>query len=488
MLPNQLYRPSLALLTDLYELTMALGFWKTDRADHEAVFHLFFREPPFGGGYTVAAGLAPALDWLSHFQFSDDDLSYLATLTGNDDRALFPDEFLRYLADLRLTVDLHAMPEGTVAFPFEPIVRVRGPLLQCQLLESALLNIINFQSLIATKAARICEAAHGPVLEFGLRRAQGLDGALAVTRAAYIGGCDATSNVLGAHLYNVPPKGTHAHSWVMAFDSEQEAFDAYAAALPNNCIFLVDTYDTLTGVQAAINTARQLREQGHTVVGIRLDSGDLAYLSIKARELLDQAGFPAAKIVASSDLDEHVITSLQAQGARIDVWGVGTRLVTAHDDPALGGVYKLAALRPPGAEWQHKLKLSEQLAKNSIPGLQQVRRYSEGDEFVGDMIRDELLPVADPPRIVDPSDSTRRKRFKPTATYEDLLVPVVRGGAVIYTAPTLEQVRARCRQQLAGFHGGIKRLINPHQYPAGLELNLHEKRHDLIVAHREQAP
>ena len=311
---DELYRPPLALLTDLYQLTMAYGYWKLGRAEQEAVFHLFFRKPPFAGGYAVAAGLETAIEFLRAFRFDESDIAYLASLTGNDGRPLFDAEFLGHLGELRLAVDVDAMPEGTVAFGQEPLVRVRGPILQCQLLETPLLNIINFQTLIATKAARICEAAgDDSVLEFGLRRAQGIDGALSASRAAYIGGCSATSNVLAGKLFGIPVKGTHAHSWVMSFDTEAESFEQYAAVMPNNCVFLVDTYDTLDGVRQAAEVGKKLRRQGHELVGIRLDSGDLAYLSIEARKILDEAGFPDAGIVASNDLDEHLIENLRTQ-------------------------------------------------------------------------------------------------------------------------------------------------------------------------------
>jgi nicotinate phosphoribosyltransferase len=297
-------------------------------------------------------------------------LEFLATLTGDDGKPLFESAFLEYLRALRFTCDVDAIPEGTVAFPHEPLLRITGPILQCQLLETALLNLINFQSLIATKAARVCLATQGePVLEFGLRRAQGLDGGLAASRAAYIGGCAATSNVLAGKTFDIPVRGTHAHSWVMAFDDEREAFSAYAKAMPNNCVFLVDTYDTLEGVRRAVETGKWLRERGHEMVGIRLDSGDLAWLSVEARKILDNGGFPKALIVASNDLDEHIIASLKAQGAQINVWGVGTKLITAFDQPALGGVYKLGAIRGDDGRWVYKVKLSEQAAKVSTPGI-----------------------------------------------------------------------------------------------------------------------
>src|SRR6266481_6691126 len=306
-------RVSPALLTDLYELTMAYGYWKNEMLGHEATFHSFFRLPPFNGGYTIACGLSDAIDYLLHFRFQRDDLDYLAKLTGPDGKTLFENQFLDYLEALKFTCDVDAVVEGDVVFPHEPLLRVSGPLLQGQLLETALLNILNFQTLIATKAARICLAAKGErVIEFGLRRAHGPDGALAASRAAYIGGCAATSNVLAGKVFGIPVRGTHAHSWVMSFPSEPEAFAAFAATLPGNTIFLVDTYDTLTGVRNAIEVGRALRLQGHDRMGIRLDSGDLAYLSIQARRLLNEAGFEKTQILASNDLDENIISSLQS--------------------------------------------------------------------------------------------------------------------------------------------------------------------------------
>ncbi|RMF40866.1 MAG: nicotinate phosphoribosyltransferase, partial [Planctomycetota bacterium] len=347
------------LLTDLYQLTMAYAYWQEGIAERPAVFHQFFRRLPFRGGYAVAAGLAPAMDWAENFRFRSAELDYLARLTGNDGRPLFREPFLEYLRELRLSCDVDAVAEGTVVFPLEPLVRVQGPILQCQLLETALLNLLNFPTLVATKAARIREVAgQDVILEFGLRRAQGPDGGVTASRAAYVGGCDATSNVLAGMHYGIPVKGTHAHSWVMAHDSELDAFMAYAQALPNNCVFLVDTYDTLEGVRRACEVGRWLREQGHRMVGIRLDSGDLAYLSIEARRILDAAGFEDAVIVASNELDEYAIAALKQQASPITVWGVGTRLATAYDQPALGGVYKLGAIQTPAGTWEHRIKLS----------------------------------------------------------------------------------------------------------------------------------
>ncbi len=480
-----IYKDSLALLTDLYQLTMAQGYWKAGASETEAVFHLFFRKNPFQSGFSVACGLGYAADYLETFRFAADDVAYLANLAGNDAQPLFERGFLDFLGALRLSCDVDAIPEGTVVFPHEPLVRVRGPIVQCQLLETALLNFVNFQTLIATKAARVCFAARGdPVLEFGLRRAQGVDGGLAASRAAHIGGCEATSNVLAGKVFGIPVKGTHAHSWVMTFDTEPEAFQAYAEAMPNNCVFLVDTYDTLQGVRNAVEAGKWLRARGHAMAGIRLDSGDLAFLSIEARKILDAAGFQKAIIVASNDLDEHVISSLKAEGAAIGVWGVGTRLATAYDEPAMGGVYKLSAVRKPGGPWQYKVKLSEQAVKTSSPGIQQVRRFERGGEYSGDLIFDESSPPRGNTVMVDPLDATRRKRFSADTPHTDLLVPFLRSGKLVSPPPSIAEARRRAQEQLARFHGGVKRFVNPHQYPVGLEQGLEELKRKLVLKAR----
>jgi nicotinate phosphoribosyltransferase len=479
--PNRFQTPpALSLLTDLYELTMAYGFWRQGLGRHEAVFHVTFRSLPFGGGYAIAAGLAEAVAQLECFRFGADECAYLAGLRDAEDRPLLPRDFIAHLHGLRLSCDVDALPEGTLVFPHEPLVRVRGPLLEAQLIETLLLNTLNFQTLVATKAARICLAAQGdPVIDFGLRRAQGIDGGIAASRAAFIGGCESTSNVLAGRLFGIPVKGTHAHSWVMAFPDEPTAFGAYAEALPGNCVLLVDTYDSLEGVRHAIATGRELRRGGHELLGIRLDSGDLAYLSIEARRLLDGAGFPRTAIVASNDLDEHVITSLKLQGAAVSVWGVGTRLVTSYDQPALGGVYKLTAMRAPGAtRWEYRMKRSEQLAKVSIPGLLNVRRFRDAGGWAGDMIFSEDAPPSPggPRLLIDPANATRRKRVDAAAAAVDLLVPVLRGGERVGELPGPREAQARAREQLQALHPGHRRLLNPHEYPAGLELQLHERR------------
>jgi nicotinate phosphoribosyltransferase len=473
------------LLTDLYQLTMAYGYWKNQVHEREAVFHLFFRKNPFQSGFSVACGLADVIDYIETFRFDEDELAYLSTLAGNDGQPLFDNGFLGYLRELRFTCDIDAISEGTLVFPHEPLVRVRGPIIQCQLLETALLNIVNFQTLIATKAARICHAAAPePVLEFGLRRAQGIDGAMAASRAAHIGGCAATSNVLAGMRYGIPVKGTHAHSWVMSFDTEEEAFEAYASAMPNNCVFLVDTYDTIEGVRTAVRVGKRLREKGHEMVGVRLDSGDLAYLSIEARKILDEGGFPKAIVVASNDLDENIIVSIKQQGGQIGIWGVGTKLVTAYDHPAMGGVYKLAAIREGVGAWRYSIKLSEQPIKVSNPGIQQVRRFRLGNEFIGDMIYNEGAPMKSDRVIVDPVNMSRSKKMPTEATTEDLLVPVFKQGALVYQKPKIEELRQRTLAQLDSFHAGIKRFLNPHEYPVGLEAGLHQLKNELILKAR----
>jgi nicotinate phosphoribosyltransferase len=487
-IPSELYRPSLALLTDLYQLTMAHGYYRSGLGEHEAVFHLGFRRNPFQGGFTIACGLAWVIDLLESLRFDAEDLAYLRGLRGGDGEPLFDEGFLAELGRLRLRCDVDAVPEGSVVFPHEPLLRVRGPIVQAQLFETALLNIVNFQTLIATKAARVALAAAGePVLEFGLRRAQGVDGALAASRAAYLGGCHATSNVLAGRLFGIPVRGTHAHSWVMAFDDERAAFQAYARAMPNNCVFLVDTYDTLAGVDHAIEVGRWLRAQGRELIGIRLDSGDLAYLSLEARRKLDAAGFPAATIVASNDLDEHIIESLKRQGAAIAVWGVGTKLITAYDEPALGGVYKLSAIRAPGEPWRRKVKLSEQAIKTSTPGILQVRRYRDASGPVADLIHDVELGLPAPVTMIDPLDPTRRRILEPSLASEELLKPIFRAGRRVYEVPPLEETRAHAAAELASFHAGIRRFVNPHRFPVGLERSLHEQKTRLILEARGAA-
>ena len=475
------------LLTDLYQLTMAYGYWKKQMLEHEAVFHLSFRQQPFNGGYAITCGLSDAIDYLQNFEFQPDDLAYLAELRGQDGATLFETKFLDYLHALRFACDIEAIPEGNVVFPHEPLLRVSGSLLQGQLFETALLNMINFQTLIATKSARICLAAKkSPVMEFGLRRAHGSDGALAASRAAYIGGCFATSNVLAGKVFGIPVRGTHAHSWVMAFETEYEAFEAYAQAMPGGCVFLVDTYDSIEGIRHAVEVGNHLRSIGKDLGGIRLDSGDLSYLSIAARDILDQAGFNSTQIIASNDLDEHVIASLKEQGALIDLWGVGTKLVTAFDQPALGGVYKLGAIRSPNGPWHRKVKLSEQAVKVSNPGSLQVRRFEHQKQYVADMIFDELNGSPAGRTIVNIADLTVHKKIPDSAKYHDLLVPIFRRGNLVYERPSIHQLRDLAQSELGRFYTGVKRLLNPHIYPVGLELGLYQIKSRLIEETRKR--
>jgi nicotinate phosphoribosyltransferase len=486
---ENLYGGSLALLTDLYQLTMACGYWKAGTADREAVFHLTFRRAPFGGGYAIAAGIRPALDYLRGLSFSADDLAYLATLRDGRGAPLFPAGFLDYLGGLSFACTVDAAPEGSLVFAHEPILRVTGPIAHAQLVETALLTMVNFETLVATKASRVVLAARGaPVVELGLRRAQGIDGGLCASRAAYIGGCTATSNVLAGKRFGIPVRGTHAHSWVMFHDDELAAFRAYADALPGNCTLLVDTYDSLEGVRHAITVGHELRARGGELAGIRLDSGDLAYLSIEARRMLDDAGFPAAKIVASNDLDEAVIASLFDQGARIDTFGVGTRLVTAYDQPALGGIYKLGASRDEHGAWRQAIKLSEQPIKISNPGNLAVRRLRRGGELVGDIIYDSEVGLSRPasPLLHDIEDPLRAPYQPAFDDASDLLVTYLRGGAVVREPDTIEVARARCARELDQLSPRARRFLNPQPYPVGLDPYVHARKQQLIAQARER--
>jgi nicotinate phosphoribosyltransferase len=480
---KDLYQGSLTLLTDFYQFTMAYAYWKSGKAEEEAVFNLFFRKNPFQSGFTIAAGLDYVIDYCRNFKFSEEDLHYLAGMTNEQGAPIFEEGFIRYLENMKFSCDIDAVEEGEVVFPNMPMVRVKGPLIQCQLLETPLLNIINFQTLIATKAARIVLAAKGdPVMEFGLRRAQGIDGALAASRASYIGGCASTSNVMAGKLFGIPVAGTHAHSWIMSFDHELEAFEAYAEAFPENTILLVDTYDTIGGVRNAITVAKKLRERGKNLLGIRIDSGDLAYFSNIAREMLDQAGFPDVKIVASNDLDEHIMTSLKLQEASINLWGVGTKLVTAYDQPALGAVYKMSAMKGKDGKWVPKIKLSQQSVKINIPGFHNVKRFYVHDRAIGDMIFLEGTTEKENEVIIDPVDPTRRKKIDSSgAESEVLLKAIFRKGEKVYGRPSLNDIRNRTKERLTKFDKTHKRLINPHIYPVGLEESLYHLRTNLVL-------
>lgn len=470
----------LSLNTDLYQITMAQGYWDDDRAEDEACFHLFFRSNPFDGGYAIAAGINSFAEYIQkHFGFDSSDLEYLSTLEGNDGQPIFDPAFLDYLSELEFECDVSAALEGTPVFPHEPIVRVKGPIIQAQLVETPLLNFVNYQTLVATKTNRIVRAAgDGPVLEFGLRRAQGPDGGLSAARGAYIGGASGTSNVLAGKKLGIPVKGTHAHSWVQSYDTEQEAFEAFARSNPNNGVFLVDTYDSIEGVHKAVEVAKKLRQDDHEIVGIRLDSGDLAWLSQQAREILDEAGFEDAKIVASNSLDEHTIQSLDRQNDEIDIYGVGTNLVTCQDDPSLGGVYKLAAVRNE-EEWDLRMKLSERKIKRSIPGVLNVRRFQHQGEYRGDMIFHETNEWDSSDTIVDPMDPTRKKECE-GRSHMLLSTFFDQGEAVRSFDVDLDAIQERRERRMGFFHEGIKRFQNPHEYPVGLSPSLHEKRQQLI--------
>jgi nicotinate phosphoribosyltransferase len=420
------------------------------------------------------------VDYLQDFHYSASDLAYLETLQDACGEPYFSREFLDYLGKMKFSCSVDAVPEGTVVFPYEPLLRIQGPLIQCQLMESPFLNLINFSTLIATKASRVCLAAKGdPVIEFGMRRAQGIDGALTASRSAFIGGCQATSNVLAGKLYGIPVKGTHAHSWIMAFDDELESFKTYAKAMANNCVFLVDTYDTIEGVKKAIIVGKWLKKQGRQMLGVRLDSGDLTDLSIRSRKLLDEAGLSEAKILASNELDETLISELKRQGAQIGVWGVGTNLVTAKDQPALDGVYKISALRDPGGRWQYKLKLSEQMVKVSNPGIHQVRRFYDESGNIADMIYDLELGIGAENAIVDPFDATKQRSLKSFKSV-DLLQPIFREGRQVYQLPPLKEIQAATHTHLEQFQVGIKRFINPHVYVVGMEKTLYDLKVELI--------
>ena len=460
---------------------MACGYWNAGVQEYEAAFHVTFRENPFGGEFTVACGLATVIDFLRAFQFDETEIDYLASQRGNDGKPLFSNGFLEYLHSLRLSCEIDAIPEGTLVFPNEPLIRVRGPIIECQLLETALLNILNFESLIATKAARVCLAAgNDPVIEFGLRRAQGVDGGLTAARAACVGGCAGTSNLQAGQRFGIPVSGTQAHSWIMFFESEREAFETYASAMPNNCVFLVDTYNSLEGVRHAIDVARQLRKNGHEMIGVRLDSGDRVALSMETRRMLDQAGFTTAKVVCSGDLDEYSIADMKHQGAKIDMWGVGTKLTTGQPDAALGGIYKLGAVRRPGGQWQYRIKLSDERAKTSCPGLLQVRRFHQPDgNFVADAIYEIDHRVSEPCAIVD-LQTEQATEIPANTEHSNLLVPIFRKGELVYQVPNLAASREHVRQQLSRLSAEVARLDNPSAYLVGLEWSLHELRSTLI--------
>ena len=472
---------NLTLLTDLYELTMMNGYFDM-RRDERVVFDVFYRKNPSDGGYAIVAGLEQVIDYIKNLHFDSDDIEYLRELE------LFDEEFLKYLENFKFTGNIYAIKEGTVVFPMEPLLKVEAPIIEAQLVETAILNIINHQSLIATKASRVCEAAKGDaVMEFGLRRAQGPDAGVYGARAAVIGGCSSTSNVLAGKKFNIPVAGTHAHSFIMSFDSEYEAFKKYAELFPNNATLLVDTYDTLnSGVPNAIRVFKELKEQGKMPkkYGIRLDSGDLAYLSKKARIMLDEAGFKDATICASNDLDEYLIEDLKKQGAKINLWGVGTSLITSKDCPSFGGVYKLAAIKKSG-EIIPKIKLSEDRVKITNPGDKQIFRFydKETGKIRGDIIGNtyEKYNEDDTTIMFDPVDTWKRKELeKGTYTVRELLEPIFINGECVYKSDSVMNIRDYCTKEKSTLSEENKRFFNPHPVHVDLSYDLWNVKNKMI--------
>lgn len=475
--------PNLTLLTDLYELTMMQGYFE-HRSNDIVIFDAFYRKNPSGSGYAICAGLEQVIDYIKNLSFSYDDIDYLRGLH------IFSEEFLEYLAGFHFTGDIYAIPEGSVVFPQEPLVKVVAPVMEAQLMETAILNIINHQSLIATKASRVCFAAQGDgIMEFGLRRAQGPDAGTLGARAAVIGGCIGTSNVLCGQIFDIPVLGTHAHSWIMSFPDEYTAFKTYADMYPDACILLVDTYDTLkSGVPNAIKVFQEMRKNGiHSPkYGIRLDSGDLAYLSKKARKMLDAASFPDAVISASSDLDEYLIDSLKTQGAAITSWGVGTNLITSADCPAFGGVYKLAAIQKKGeTEFIPKIKISENPVKITNPGNKTVYRIidKETGKLKADLIAlaDEVYDTSKDLEIFHPIDTWKRSLL-PSGSYEmrEILVPIFKKGQCIYESPKTMAIRDYCQQELNLLWDETRRLVNPQEVFVDLSKPLYELKMNLL--------
>lgn len=472
---------NLTLLTDFYELTMMQGYYKTSQND-TVVFDAFYRSNPSGGGYAICAGLEQVIDYIKNLHFDSQDIAYLRSLN------YFDEDFLSYLAGFHFTGSIYAIPEGSVVFPMEPLVKVIAPVMEAQLVETAILTMVNHQSLIATKASRVCYAARNAgVMEFGLRRAQGPDAGTYGARAAMIGGCIGTSNVLAAKLFQVPALGTHAHSWIMSFEDELTAFRKYAELYPQNATLLVDTYDTLrSGVPNAIRVFTELRDAGRLPVryGIRLDSGDLAYLSKKARKMLDEAGFPDASICASSDLDEYLIESLNSQGASINSWGVGTNLITSKDCPAFGGVYKLAAVQKNGT-FLPRIKLSENPAKITNPGNKTVFRIydKESGKIKADVIAfaDETIEESKAFLLFDPVATWKKTLLEPdTYTVRELLVPVFLNGTCVYKSPSVMEIRDYCAREMATLWDETKRFVNPQEVYVDLSERLYQTKQELL--------
>ena len=473
---------NLTLLTDLYELTMMQGYLKNP-VQETVIFDVFYRNNPCGNGFAIAAGLDQMIDYIKNLRFEKDDLDYLRSLE------IFDDEFLSYLADFHFSGDIYAIPEGTVVFPREPLVKVIAPIMEAQLVETAILNIINHQSLIATKAARVVNAARGDgIMEFGLRRAQGPDAGTYGARAAVIGGCIGTSNVLTGKMFDVPVLGTHAHSWIMSFPDEYTAFKTYAELYPGACTLLVDTYDTLkSGVPNAIRVFKEMQEAGKLSgrYGIRLDSGDLAYLSKEARKMLDAAGFEDAVIAASSDLDEYLIDSLKSQGAAITSWGVGTNLITSKDCPAFGGVYKLAAVKTGDGEFVPKIKLSENTEKITNPGNKTVYRIYEktNGKLKADLISlvDDVFDESKDLVIFDPQATWKKTHLKGgTYTMKELMVKVFDKGECIYQSPSVMEIREFCKKEQETLWDETRRLVNPHEVYVDLSDRLYAMKTKLL--------
>lgn len=474
---------NLTLLTDLYELTMMQGYFKSGM-NRRVIFDVFYRTNPSNGGYAIACGLEQVIEYIKNLRFSYEDIEYLRGLE------IFDEDFLTYLSSFHFSGDIYAIPEGTVVFPKEPLIKVIAPIMEAQLIETSLLNIVNHQSLIATKAARVCYAAKGDgVMEFGLRRAQGPDAGIYGARAAVIAGCVGTSNVLTGKMWNIPVKGTHAHSWIMSFPDEYTAFKTYANMYPEACILLVDTYDTLhSGVPNAIRVFREMKEQGIQLknYGIRLDSGDLAYLSKKARILLDEAGFTDAIISASSDLDEYLIDSLKAQGAKITSWGVGTNLITSKDCPSFGGVYKLAAIWNDEKEaFVPKIKLSENTAKITNPGNKTVFRFydKETGKLRADLIAlaDETFSEDEDITIFDPIETWKKTTLSAgTYTIRELPVPVFKSGICVYQSPSVAEICDYCKKEQETLWEESRRLVNPHKVYVDLSDKLFDMKKELL--------
>lgn len=472
---------NLTLLTDLYELTMMQGYFKNHN-NRMVIFDAFHRKNPCGGGYAISCGLDQVIDYIKNLHFTEEDIAYLDSLN------MFDRDFLEYLRQFHFTGDIYAIPEGTVIFPKEPIIKVVAPIMEAQLVETAILNIINHQSLIATKAARVCYAAKGDgIMEFGLRRAQGPDAGIYGARAAVIAGCIGTSNVLAGQMFDIPVKGTHAHSWIMSFPDEYTAFKTYADLYPNACILLVDTYDTLrSGVPNAIRVFTEMRAAGIPLkgYGIRLDSGDLAYMSKKARKMLDEAGFTDAIISASSDLDEYLIDSLKAQNAAITSWGVGTNLITSKDNPAFGGVYKLAAVLDDNGQFIPKIKLSENSEKITNPGSKTVYRVYDTEGMIkADLIAltDEVYNENAPLLLFDPVETWKKTLLQPGEyTLREIMVPVFQNGACVYTSPSVMDIQAYCKKEQATLWDESKRLVNPHEVHIDLSKKLYDLKQELL--------